>query len=204
MTTCSIALMEPRSRLEGAARAVDGDAALLHAYLRSLDPELFARLVRRHEASVFRLVVSILGPAHAADAEDVTQDIFVHVYHKLDSFRFASRFSTWLYRIAYRKAIDEKRRPRYRHRHVGEELLAQRPGPSLDPQQGALGREAARALRDQVSALNEPYRSAVLLYYWMDLPVEEISRILGAKATTVRSYLHRARAKLRQERETAE
>jgi RNA polymerase sigma-70 factor (ECF subfamily) len=204
MTSCSIALMEARPRLGSAPGASDDDAALLRSYLRNRDPELFARLVRRHEASVFRLVVSILGPAHGADAEDVTQDIFVHVYHKLDNFRFASRFSTWLYRIAYRKAIDEKRRARYRHPHVGEELLAQRPESSVDPQQGALGREAAQALRKQVAELTEPYRSAVLLYYWMDLPVEEISRVLGAKATTVRSYLHRARAKLRQDTEAAE
>ena len=146
---------------------------------------------------MFRLVASILGPGHSADAEDLTQDIFIHVYHKLDGFRFASRFSTWLYRIAYRKAIDEKRRARYRYPHLGDELLAQQPGPSPDPLQGSMGREAKRTLRAFVAALGEPHRTAVLLYYWKECSVEEIAAVLGAKQTTVRSYLFRARARLR-------
>ena len=102
-----------RPQAAAPASEKDADAALVRRFLDGRDPFVFAELIRNHERPVFRLAASVLGPGHEAAAEDLTQEIFVHVYHKLSGFRFASRFSTWLYRVAYRKAIDEKRKARY-------------------------------------------------------------------------------------------
>jgi RNA polymerase sigma-70 factor (ECF subfamily) len=178
-----------------AQEPADPDEVLVRRFLRDRDPAAFAALARRHEAPVFRLVASILGPGHEADAEDVAQEIFIHVYHRLSSFRFRSRFSTWLYRVAYRKAIDEKRRSRYQRPHLQESVLATHPSDG-DSLSGAIERQEASRLRRWVDELPEPQRTAVVLFYWSEASVKEIGEVLGAKPVTVRSWLHRARALL--------
>ena len=180
-----------------AQQAVDEDATLVREFLDGGDPMIFAELIRRYERPVFRLTASVLGPGFEAAAEDLTQEIFVHVFHKLSTFRFASRFSTWLYRVAYRKAIDEKRKARYQKPHVGEAVLDRIASRDSDPLDQALEAESARGLRRAVDALTEPHRTAVLLFYWMERPVEEIAELLGSRPATVRSYLFRARERLR-------
>ena len=197
MNAASIAQMRPGLQRPAASKQVDVDARLVRLFLEDRDPAVFAELVRKHERPVFRLVASVLGPGFVSAAEDLTQEIFVHVYHKLGGFRFAARFSTWLYRVAYRKAIDEKRKARYRHLHLGAEALAEMRVEGPDPLEASLRSERNRLLRRGVEGLGEPHRTAVLLFYWMESPVEEIATLLRTKPATVRSYLFRARAKLR-------
>ncbi len=197
MTAASIAQMRPRLGGLASPKRADVDAELVRLFLQDRDPSVFAELVRKYERPVFRLVASVLGPGFVTAAEDLTQEIFVHVYHKLGGFRFAAQFSTWLYRVAYRKAIDEKRRARYRHRHVGEEALAGIGVEGPDPLEASLQSERNSRLRRSVDSLGEPHRTAVLLFYWMESPIEEIATLLGTKPATVRSYLFRARARLR-------
>ena len=199
MTAASVALMGSARRLAGNPVGADEETELIRLFLEQRDPLLFAQLVKKYERPVFRLAASVLGPGFDSAAEDLTQEIFVHVFHQLGSFRFASRFSTWLYRVAYRKAIDEKRKARYSRHHVGEEALAGLSATEPDPLRASLEEERDRAVRRAVSALREPHRTVVLLFYWMESPVEEIAMLLSTKPATVRSYLFRARAKLRQE-----
>ena len=59
------------------------------------------------------------------------------------------------------------------------------------------GNSAGGDLRRSVEDLGEPHRTAVLLYYWMESPVEEIAALLRTRPATVRSYLFRARSRLR-------
>ena len=197
MNAASIAQMRPGLQRPAASKQVDVDARLVRLFLEDRDPAVFAELVRKYERPVFRLVASVLGPGFVSAAEDLTQEIFVHVYHKLGGFRFAARFSTWLYRVAYRKAIDEKRKARYRHLHLGEEALAEMRVEGPDPLEGSLRSERNRLLRRGVEGLGEPHRTAVLHFYWMASPVEEIATLPRTKPATVRSYLFWARAKLR-------
>ena len=106
MTTATAAISLMRPEALAPASEKDSDAALVRRFLDDRYPLAFAELIRHHERPVFRLAASVIGPGHEDAPEDLTQEIFVHVYHKISGFRFASRFSTWLYRVAYRKAID--------------------------------------------------------------------------------------------------
>ena len=72
---------------------LDADAGLVAAFVESGRVEDFERLVERHQRTVFRVVVSVLGPGRERDAEDVTQDVFVQVYRRIGSFERRSRFS---------------------------------------------------------------------------------------------------------------
>ena len=165
---------------------METDATLVAGYRNHGDQEAFAELVRRYRQPVFRLVVSILGPGFAAEAEEVTQDVFLRVHGALDTFRGESQFSSWIYRIAFNIALNLKARVRYRAPHLGDEVLAGRSAPASDPVDRL-------ALMTAIEELPEIYQSALRLHYWMGASIEEIAEFIGVPENTVKSYLHRAR-----------
>ncbi len=162
----------------------DDDAALVRQYLASGDSELFGELVDRHQSRVFRLVCSVLGPgaSQSGEAEEVTQEVFVRVFRQLSQYRGESLFSSWLYRIAYRSAVDVKRLARMRYPHESRTVDHAAPDTSD-------GIDTRRA----VDALPDLYRTLMHMYYWLDCPVSEIAEVLAMNPGTVKSYLARAR-----------
>src|SRR4030095_4138198 len=143
------------------------DSQIIADFLRTSDEDLFELLVERYKDRVFRLVLSILGPACAAEAEEVTQEVFVIVYRQLETFRQESRLGTWIYRIAFNRAIDAKRLAQRRHPHVAAEVLegvADRSRPS--PLTSAEIAEQRQLLRSCMDRLPDLYRSVIYLYYW--------------------------------------
>lgn len=172
------------------------DAEVVKRFQETRDGQLFEILVGRYKDRIFRLALSVLGASAEAEAQEVTQEVFVKVFRQISGFRGESRFSTWLYRIAYREAVDRKRQARSRLPHVGLAELLERPAQGLDPQAEAESRERRRTVQLCLEGLPDVYRSALYLYYWMDHPVEEIAELLGVPAGTVKSYLHRGRRML--------
>lgn len=174
------------------------DALLVREFQRCGDEALFQQLVERHRGPVFRLVLSILGAGHDGAAEELTQDVFVKVYRKLGQFRCEAKFSSWLYRIAYNQAVDYRGRAHFRLPHDGEEVLEMTPAkkPEQDPFTTAARARTATAVEECLAKLPDLYRSVLHLYYWMGMTVPEISETLSAPEGTVKSYLHRARARL--------
>ena len=174
------------------------DALRVQAFQRTGDEVHFKALVERHRGMVFRLILSILGTGHHGAAEELTQDVFVSVYRKLDQFRGEAKFSSWLYRIAYNHAIDYRNHARFRARHYGEEVLEMTPTtrPGDDPFIRVAAERTASTVKDCLDELPHLYRSVLHLHYWMGMTVREISETSAAPEGTVKSYLHRARAKL--------
>lgn len=173
------------------------DEAIVSGYLKTRDPDLFRQLLERHQGRVLRLVASVLGPFADLDAEEVTQEVFVRVHARLASFRGESRFSTWLHRLAYNRAVEVRRRARFRFEHVpcGDQQTGAYPD---GPHEAAVDSERERAVAGLVEELPDVYRSVLHLHYWMDLSVEEIGATLDVPTGTVKSYLARARARLRE------
>src|SRR5215212_2279800 len=83
---------------------VDVDDRILVRGARAGDLDAFETLVRRHQASVYRVALRML--ASDADAQDVTQDTFVRAWQALRRFREQSAVGTWLYRIVTRRSLD--------------------------------------------------------------------------------------------------
>jgi RNA polymerase sigma-70 factor (ECF subfamily) len=173
------------------------DEAVVAAYLETRDPDLFRLLVERHQEPVFRLVASILGPFADLDAEELTQEVFVRVHERLDSFRGEARFSSWLYRLTYNRTIERRRRARLRAEHVPCESLEES-ATFIGPLEAALDRERERVVARLIEGLPELYRSVVHMRYWMDQSIDEIAETLGVPTGTVKSYLYRARQRLRE------
>jgi RNA polymerase sigma-70 factor (ECF subfamily) len=181
------------ARVEAGGVAVDADEDLVARCRDQRDEAAFAVLVRRYRDRVFRLAVSILGQGFAGEAEEVTQEVMLRVYHSLASFRGEARFGSWIYRIAFNQALNLKARVRYRAPHVSDEVLASTASHDADPHDQLQAARRNRALLECVAELPEVYQSALRLHYWMGESVADIAGLLDVPENTVKSYLHRAR-----------
>lgn len=165
----------------------------LIARARRGQPEAFRELVEIYQDRLFAFVWRMLRNHH--EAEDVCQAAFVKAYESLASYSKQYAFSTWLFTIAYRLCLNAMRKKKALSGAVDLSWFGA-------PGDDALANsEEARRLRtliwNAVDGLTPAQKSAVLLFYRENRSCEEIGRMLGMPAVTVKSHLHRARARLR-------
>lgn len=172
---------------------VVADGRLVDEFLRTESGDAFALLVDRHKERIFRLALAVLGPGFEAEAEEVTQEVFVVAFRQLPSFRGECAFGSWLYRIAQRKAIDLRRSARVRHPHAEEKILEGATPAGLAPDSRAAERQSRLALQAAIRELPDPYPAVLRLFYWLDRSVSEIAEVLNVAPGTVKSHLFRAR-----------
>lgn len=151
----------------------------------------FEQVVRDHRRRVFGLAWSILRDRAAA--EDVAQEVFVKLWTALPDFDGRAQLSTWIYAITRNAAISALRRRRSSESLSEPTVLAAAEAQCAapDPERA----DDARLWR-AVEALPEAQRRCVTLYYQDERPVEEVAAMLGMPANTVKTHLHRARARL--------
>ncbi|MCH1868012.1 RNA polymerase sigma factor SigE [Nocardioides sp. CFH 31398] len=154
-------------------------------------------VVERHSARVFRLAYRLTG--NRADAEDLTQEVFVRVGRSLSTFTPGS-IEGWLHRITTNVFLDQaRRRQRIRFDPLSDErahrLAESGPGPDAAYADRTFDEDVEQAL----AALPPEFRAAVVLCDVEGMSYEEIADVLGAKLGTVRSRIHRGRAMLRRE-----
>jgi RNA polymerase sigma-70 factor (ECF subfamily) len=163
--------------------------------------DTFERLVRPHFDRLYRLAWRLAG--HKAEAEDLFQELLIKAYGKLDELVKIDEPGSWLCRVMYNLFIDERRRFARRRLQTVEEGqmagdgLAGIPGvedPVLDRERW----EKIRALDAALSQLSDDHRVVVLLHDTEGYKLEEIHDITGIPVGTVKSRLHRARARLRE------
>lgn len=163
--------------LADAAAAADGDT------------EAFERLYRRHVAHVHSMCRRMIGDT---EADDVTQDVFVRLWRKVDQFRGDSAFSTWLYRLAVNVILGRRSVVgSYRSRFPGVDptglpVTARRTTPEL-----RMDFDVA------IQQLPEGARNVFVLHDIEGYTHEEIGSMLEVTAGTSKSQLHRARMALR-------
>lgn len=155
------------------------------------DPDAFERLYRENVARVHSLASRLAG---GRSADDLTQEVFIRAWRKLDTFRGDAAFSTWLHRLATNHILSRRETIRRREsRLVGTKgLLARfraprrRPGVTMDLER-AIGR------------LPEGARTVFVLYDVEGYTHAEIAEMTGVTVGTSKSQLHRARMLLREE-----
>jgi RNA polymerase sigma-70 factor (ECF subfamily) len=166
------------------------EETLLVEQILSGEKDLFRLLIQRYQQKVHAMGLSFFH--NQDDAADFTQDVFIRSYRSLASFRGHSRFSTWLYRIAYNTAVNGINR-RKEYQSLSEEPLTEE-----GPEQEALRHDAVQAVRSAVAELPEKYRICVDLYFFYDCSIREIERITGFPENTVKSHVFRAKKLLRE------
>ena len=173
-------------------RAQDGDEAA------------FGDLVRAHHERVFRRVVALVRNEH--DASDVSQEVWLSVWRNLKEYRGEAKFSTWLYAVATRRAIDHlRRRRRWFDRFLpflsdGEAPAAAEPTTAAptNPRRELETAERAARFERALAALPPKHRSVLALREVEGLSYEEIAQTLNCRPGTVMSRLFHARRLLAQ------
>jgi RNA polymerase sigma-70 factor, ECF subfamily len=152
-----------------------------------------ADLYERHNRRVYGVCLSMTR--NAAEAEDLTHEVFIHLFRKIGSFRGQSQFSTWLHRLTVNLVLMRFRRKDIRRENNYEDVdsrLTRGPKPALNEQ--LVNR---MALISAVAQLPPGCRAVFVLFDVQGYGHEEIARLLGCSSGTSKSQLHRARIKLR-------
>jgi RNA polymerase sigma-70 factor (ECF subfamily) len=168
------------------------DEELLVSEIVSGKKELFRFLVKRHERQVYGMGMSFFH--NAEDASDFTQEVFLKAFKSLAAFEGRSRFSTWLYKIAYNTAVNSVDRKKEYHSLAEDEIA----GNADAPEQNALRLIAREAVRSAVCGLPERYRVCVDLFFFYGLSYNEIEAVTGFPVNTVKSHVFRAKKLLRE------
>lgn len=170
------------------------------------DARAFGLIVKNTEGLVAQIVCKMAG--NAEDRKDLAQDIYLKAYANLGQFRYQSKLSTWIARIAYNTCLSflEKRQlilpgdlsypaesgndpgcpangPATPRQHEAEALLSRK--------------ELSGILQSEIEGLSPVYRTLITLYHHEDLSYDEISQITALPMGTIKSYLFRARKRLK-------
>lgn len=159
------------------------------------DMAAFEEIYNRHHRRVYSICLRMLR--NAAEAEDLTQEVFIQLYRKVGSFRGDSAFTTWLHRLTVNLVLMHFRKRSVRFEKTTGE--GQTPVQIVDgtgnPQKMAVVDRIA--LEKAVAELPPGYRSVFVLHDVEGYEHEEVARILGCAVGTSKSQLSKARSKLR-------
>jgi RNA polymerase sigma-70 factor (ECF subfamily) len=193
----------------------DVEAKLIERLI-ARDERAFNELVTAYGRRVSALVLRMLG--NRAEAEDLTQEVFVQVFKAIGTFRGESKLSTWIYRIAVNLCKNRSKYLRVRHANEQDELEAVAERIPLGdgqksntahierPDEAMAGRQVEKIVQDAILKIDPAFRECLILRDVEELSYEEIEQITGLAAGTVKSRIFRARAQLKEivERELGE
>lgn len=170
----------------------DADKALVRQS-QDGDSAAFAQLIRKHQRMIHSLTYRMTGSE--ADAEDLAQETFINAYRQIGSYQGASKFSTWLYRIAINACISwrrkEARRAEAMHNWAND-AQSQQESENSEPCGEWNGRMHEALLR-----LPAKQRAAIMLTLYDGLNHAEAAEVLGCSETTVSWRVFAARTKLK-------
>jgi len=155
------------------------------------DNNAFVHIVRRYQKMIFTIVCKIVSDN--ADAEDITQEVFIKVFQSLNKFREESGFSTWLYRIAYNTTISEIRKKKKEFIPFDDKYM-NLPDDDISNNINEFSTEERLKYLDIVlRKLNPDDAMLITLFYLNNQSIEEISTITSLSRPNVKVKLHRIR-----------
>jgi RNA polymerase sigma-70 factor, ECF subfamily len=154
-------------------------------------------LIRQHETGVFRLALSIVGDQ--AEANEITQETFISALRSLSAYQEKQSFKAWLYTIAlnHSRSHLRKRKILERLRTTLTNIFQVETQKQISPEETLIQSEKEAAIWSSLNQLDERHRTVVVLRYFHELSIAEISEILSVNEGTIHSRLHNAREKLR-------
>lgn len=164
------------------------------------DRNAFRALVERHYNAVYRLCRSIVRQPE--DAEDATQEVFMRVHEALGQYAGRGAFGAWLRRLTVNHCLNriQKASVQAASRAYSLDLLAETLPASAecDPEEQILRAEERTQIQRELEELPPQQRAALGLRLLEGLSYEEIADLMGVPVNSVRSWLHRGRARLRE------
>lgn len=174
--------------------------AIVHASRDGERRAALDELYRRYYPRVLTWCARVCGSRERA--ADVTQEVFVRVQSRIDTFRGASRFSTWLYTVARRVAINRMQAENLRRMTSlddAESAVSQVAGPGPTPEDETISREIASRLRQAIEADLDRTEARVLYLHYVDgLTLPAITELLGlTNKSGAKAYIVGGKRKLR-------
>lgn len=171
------------------------DDQILITAIEKGDTKAYAQLVDRYKDLVYTLAIRMLK--HKEEAEEVAQDTFIKVFKSLDKFKGDSKFSTWIYKVTYNTCLDRIKKNK---KHFNDVAIDEYTFNKLDTIDNALDNiikeEKSTLIKQCINKLPEDSSALLTLFYFEELSLDEISKIINIEANTVKVKLFRARKKL--------
>jgi len=176
-----------------AALPGDVDRELIAKSLQG-NEKAFGDLIGRHHGAAYAVIRGILGDSD--EVEDVLQQVYIKIHRGLPAFRGEARFSTWVYQIARNEALNAAKRRRFENTPIEEVALA---APEATSPERAYGRrELGERMEAAMARLDESHRLALELRYMGDRSYDEIAEMMQIPLGTVKTYIHRGKAQLKE------
>jgi len=151
-------------------------------------------LYARHRVRLYRFLLRLVG--NAANAEDLTSEVFLDVWRQACRFEGRSGVSTWMFAIARHKAMSALRRRA--DEQLDEETVAEIPDSADDAEGALMEQDRAAALRRCLLGLSPTHREVIDLVYYHGKSIAEVAEIIGALQNTVKTRMFYARKQLGQ------
>jgi RNA polymerase sigma factor (sigma-70 family) len=163
--------------------------------VREGDTNAFVVLVDRYKDMVFTLSLKMLKDRE--EAEEVSQDTFVKVYQSISKFNGESKFSTWIYKVAFNTCLDRLKKNKRSQPIAGlDEFTEQEAISLMNVLDSIEERERKQMIQDCLHGLPGEDSFLLTLYYFEEHPLEEIAKIIGINPNNVKIRLYRSRKKL--------
>lgn len=171
------------------------DDNILITAITNGDTKAYTQLVDRYKDLIYTLALRMLK--HREEAEEAAQDTFIKVFKSLDKFKGDSKFSTWIYKVAYNTCLDTIKKNK---KHLNNVTIDAYTFNKLDTIDNALdnmiNKERQTLIKQCIHKLPEDSSALLTLFYFEELSLDEISQIINVEANTVKVKLFRARKKL--------
>lgn len=155
----------------------------------------FSVLVDRYKDLVFSLALKMVK--HREEAEEVAQDTFVKVFHSLEKFKGESKFSTWIYKVAYNTCLDRMKKNKKDEGNIPIDDFSEH---LVKTMENALSKmmedERKKSIQDCLNLLPGDDGFLLTLFYFEDQNLEEIAKIMNINSNNVKVRLFRSRQKL--------
>jgi len=160
------------------------------------DMHAFRFLIRKHERLVLHMVARVVTSEQ--EREEICQDVFLKIYNSLGTFSFQSKLSTWIATIAYRHALNHLRGKRIFTMDLPTDDSAAVFIETETPESTVSEMDLNIHVRKLIERLPMQYRTIINLYHMEEMSYAEIAGIMELPEGTVKSYLFRARAMLKE------
>ena len=176
---------------------MDNEERILIQRCQQGDRTAYEHIFLKYKDTVYNVAHGMLS--NVENAEDMTQEVFLHVFDKISQFRFKSSFSTWLYRIVVNMCLNERRKRQKRDLNTADlkghyELMR---SPVNTPEDELLKKERLSQVQQALATLKDAHRTILVLREMEGLSYEELATVLKCSTGRVKSRLHEARMELR-------
>ena len=170
------------------------DQVYIEAILKG-DTNAFTVLVDRYKDLVYTLSLRMMK--HTEEAEEAAQDTFIKAYKSLNKFKGDSKFSTWIYRVAYNTCLDRLKKNKRQQYTVEINEYTEYQVKTLDNALDQIeAKEKEQAIQECLALLPSEDSFLLTLYYFEELSLEEIGKIVSLKPNNVKVKLFRSRKKM--------